>query len=231
MNNAPVAQTYTLRLFLPGVCPSCCIITECVWDLFDLVRWPSGLHGSRLLSAGNLSHHLSVRWLAGPPGHHPGDTDVLYTEQPADFLRPGALPGGQRQHPHHPWCQPLRRQVSDSCFSLQTPRSATSCRTNLFSPVMCQFENEFSFSECSTLILLYTLISIRLNSDSVWICIMANICFKQWHFSCKQISISGFYYLCRPVQLRCQGYLTANGRKRRKNPKLICLRYWQLRLK
>lgn len=55
-------------------------------DLFDLVRWPGGLHGSRLLSAGNLSHHLSVCGLPGPPGHHPGDTDVLYTEQLEDFL-------------------------------------------------------------------------------------------------------------------------------------------------
>lgn len=88
---------------------------QCVWHLlrlFDLVRWPRGLHGSRLLSAGNLSHHLPVRGLPRPPGHHPGDTAVLHSEQTTDFLRTSAFPGGQGQHPRHPRRQPLWWKVS-----------------------------------------------------------------------------------------------------------------------
>lgn len=81
--------------------------------LFDLVRRPCGLHGSRLLSAGNLSHHLRVYGLPGPPGHTSGDTVVLYQEQPTDFLWKSALPRGQGQHPRHPWCQPLWCEVSN----------------------------------------------------------------------------------------------------------------------
>lgn len=88
---------------------------QCAWHLprlFDLVRWPRGLHGSRLLSAGNLSHHLPVRGLPRPPGHHPGDTAVLHSKQTTDFLRTSALPGGQGQHPRHPRRQPLWWKVS-----------------------------------------------------------------------------------------------------------------------
>lgn len=81
--------------------------------LFDLVRRPCGLHGSRLLSAGSLSHQLPVCGLPGPPGHTSGDTVVLYQEQPTDFLWKSALPRGQGQHPRHPWCQPLWCEVSN----------------------------------------------------------------------------------------------------------------------
>lgn len=88
---------------------------QCAWHLlrlFDLVRRPRGLHGSRLLSAGNLSHHLPVRGLPRPPGHHPGDTAVLHSKQTTNFLRTSALPGGQGQHPRHPRCQSLWWKVS-----------------------------------------------------------------------------------------------------------------------
>lgn len=102
----------------------------CVFDFFDLVRWPGGLHGSRLLSAGNLSHYLPVCGLPGSPGHHPGDTDVLCTEQPTDFLWQGALPCGQGQHPHNPWSKPLRWQVSDFCITLTRQHPAQPSLTN-----------------------------------------------------------------------------------------------------
>lgn len=82
MNNVSMTQISMLSFFCQM---SRLLFNERVCDSFDLVRWPCGLHGSRLLSTGNLSHHLPVCGLPGPPGHHPRDTDVLCTEQPTDF--------------------------------------------------------------------------------------------------------------------------------------------------